>query len=59
MGRAAGLHDNAAGGTIGEEAIEASAAQALPFDNMPALIRQGDLEDILCKVDADSRSIHE
>ena len=53
MGRAAGLHDDAAGGTVGEEAIEASAIQAMPFDNMPTLIGQGDLEGVLCQVDTD------
>src|SRR6187431_2087904 len=58
MGRAAGFHDDAAGRSVGEKAIEASAAQALPFDNMPTFIGQGDLEDVLCKVDTDSRSIH-
>jgi hypothetical protein len=58
MGRATGLHDDAAGGTVDEEAIKAGATQALPFDNMPTFICQGDLEDILCQVNTDSRSIH-
>ena len=58
MGRTTSLHDDAAGRAVDEEAIETSAAQPLPLDTMPALIGQGDLEDILCKVHADSRSIH-
>jgi hypothetical protein len=55
---AAGLHDDAAGHTVGKEPIESRAAQPLALDNMPAFISQGDLEDVLCKVDTDSRSIH-
>jgi hypothetical protein len=58
VSRPTGLHDNAACGAVDEEAIEASTVHALPFDNMPALIGQGDLEDTLCQVDTDSRSIH-
>ena len=52
MSRTAGLHDNPAGNTVDEKAIETSAAQALPFDNMPTFIGQGDLEDVLCQVDS-------
>ena len=57
--RSTGLHDDPAGGAVGKEAIETSSAQALPLDNMPALIGQGDLEDIFCQVYTDSRSIRE
>src|SRR5687767_7588011 len=58
MGGAAGFHNDATGGPVDEEAIETSAVQALPFDNMPTFIGQGDLEDVFCQVDTDSRSIH-
>jgi hypothetical protein len=45
-------------GAVHEEPIEAGSVQALPLDNMPAAIGQGNLEDVLCKINTDSRSIH-
>jgi hypothetical protein len=56
--RAAGLHDDATHRSVDEEAVETRAAQALSLDNMPALIGKRDLEDVLCQIDTDSRSIH-
>ena len=58
MSRAAGLHDHPACSPVHKEAIEPGAAEALPLDNMPAFIGQGDLEDVFCQVHTDSRSIH-
>jgi hypothetical protein len=58
VGRTAGLHDDATGGTVHEESIEAGSAQALSLENMPAIIGQGEFEDVLCQIDTDSRSIH-
>ena len=58
VGGATGLHDDAACRPVDEEPVETRAVQALPLDNMPTLIGEGDLEDILCKVNTDSRSIH-
>ena len=58
VSRATGFHNDAACRPVDEEPVETRPAQALPLDNMPALIGQGDLEDILCQVNTDSRSIY-
>lgn len=62
MGTAARFHGDQAHGLMGEPAFELSSAQSCTFDHAPALIGDGQLEDVLEKVDSHDRkgggSIH-
>jgi hypothetical protein len=52
MGAAAGFHHNQTDGPIDEPALELGAGQPLSFDDPPALIGDGELENSLRKIDA-------
>jgi hypothetical protein len=53
-----GFHHDLAGRKLHEEAKKSGATEALALRNMPICIRNGELEDILCQVDGNDRSIH-
>ena len=59
VGRTAGLHHNPAHLAVAEEQLETGPAEPMTFDNMPSCVRHSDLENVLCQIHADSRSIHE
>ncbi|MFO1376814.1 MAG: hypothetical protein U1F14_07415 [Steroidobacteraceae bacterium] len=44
--------------TVVEPAFELAARQPCTFDDAPVAIGDGQLEDALCQIDGDGRSIH-
>ena len=58
MGRAAGLQEHVGRRARGEEPPEARARQPVPFVDAAGRMRDRHLEDRLCQVDADLRSVH-
>ena len=55
---AAGFHHDPAHGAVGEPALELPAGEAVALNHPPVLIGHGELENVLCQVDGDGRSIH-
>jgi hypothetical protein len=58
VGGATGLHDNPSDRSIDEPALELTAREAVALDDLPLVISDGELEDVLCQVNGDGRSIH-
>jgi hypothetical protein len=58
MGRGAGLHDDFRLRLLRQEALELGSRQTLSLDDPPHGVRQRELENGLCDVNADGRSIH-
>lgn len=56
VGGAASFEQNGRRLALGEETPEGRTRQALAFRNLPGLLRDGDLEDGLCKINGDGRS---
>jgi len=55
---AAGLHDDGGGLSLGEEAEELGAGEAMIHDGLRGSVGDRDLEDALCEIDGDERMIH-
>lgn len=58
MGRAAGFHDHLGRLPFSEEAPVPGAAEAVTLVHPPGLVRDRDLEDRLCPIHPDLRSVH-
>src|SRR5438046_8743402 len=58
VGTAAGFHDHLTRCTVNEEPREARAVQPVPLNNAPLGIGHGELEDVLCQINRDSRRVH-
>lgn len=58
MRRAAGFHDDLADLTVGKEALELGACQAMRAGDAPLCISLYHLKNRLCKIDRDGCSIH-
>ena len=58
MSGPAGLQEHLGGLTLGDEAPEACAGEAMPGLHVPRPTRDGNLENSLCQVDADLGSVH-
>jgi len=55
---ATGFHHHQADAAVRKPALELAAGKALAFDDLPVVIGDGELEDVLCQIDGDGRSIH-
>lgn len=55
--RAAGLHHHLRHGTVVKPTLELTSGQAMPLDDAPVTIGDGQLEDVLCQIHGDGRSI--
>jgi hypothetical protein len=54
----AGFHDHLARCTLNKEAREARAVQPVSLNDAPLNIGYGELENVLCQINRDSRRVH-
>jgi hypothetical protein len=55
---AAGFHDHLARRTVHKEPREARTVQSVPLNDAPLGIGYGELENVLCQINRDSRRVH-